>query len=251
MNNKKPNYDFKSDFFRKNPLYKRLAKDHLSLAEFEHENIEWEVANTRSPKKIPCEYLIHYNMKTIVGINDDSTPIYGDRHTVNIKFPPNYPIESPLLYMTTKVWHPNIKSEGRYAGRICGNTKGFGMSFDLTMLMMRIAEILEYKNYHATHTPPFPEDAKVADWITSYAEPNKIVSKKDGLNSAKFDAYKAPPPPENKEDILPTEPEPLPTPPPAVMPKKPEAAPQKRKLTITGVRKVPKAKIKIERKKNE
>lgn len=237
MNNKKPNYDLKSDFFRKNPLYKRLAKEHISLAEIDSDLIDWEIIETRTKFKIPCEYLIHYKLKTIIGIEKDQSPLYGDRHTVNITFPPKYPIESPLLYMKSEVWHPNIKSEGRYAGRICGNTKGFGVNFDLTMLVMRIGEILQYKNYHATHTPPFPEDAKVADWVTSYAEPNNIVNKTQGLNSAFFKASSAPKP------VVQKQPEP-----PAPSKEEVKTAPKKFKLTITGKRKVPKPKIKIERK---
>ena len=35
---------------------------------------------------------------------------------------------------------------------------------------------MQYKNYHAEHIPPYPEDSKVAEWVMEYAEPNGIVS---------------------------------------------------------------------------
>lgn len=173
----KPKYDFKSDFFKKNPFYKRLAKDHLSLFEIESDVIKWEVSNTRGALKIPCEYKFHFYIKSIVGTNDDQSPVYGNHHVAKVTFPPKYPIEPPELYMQSDLWHPNIKSEGKYKGRICGNTKGFGLGYDLYLLVIRIGEILQFKQYHAENTPPFPEDIKAARWVMEYAEPNGIVNK--------------------------------------------------------------------------
>ncbi len=173
----KPTYDFKSDFFKKNPFYKRLAKDHLSLFEIESDVIKWEVVNTRGSIKIPCEYHFHFHFKSIVGTNSDRSPIYGNHHIAKVTFPPKYPIEPPELYMQSDLWHPNIKSEGKYKGRICGNTKGFGLGYDLYLLVIRMGEILQFKQYHAENTPPFPEDIKAARWVMEYAEPNGIVNK--------------------------------------------------------------------------
>lgn len=173
----KPDYDFKSDIFKKNPFYKRLAKDHLSLFDIESDVVEWEVVNTRGALKIPCEYHFHFRIKSIVGIKEDKSPVFGDHHIAKVTFPPKYPIEAPELYMQTDLWHPNIKSEGRYKGRICGNTKGFGLGFDLFLLVIRIGEILQFKQYHAENTPPFPEDIKAARWLLEYGEPSGLVNK--------------------------------------------------------------------------
>ena len=79
--------------------------------------------------------------------------------------------------MKSDLWHPNIKWDGKFKGRICGNTKEYGKGYDLVQLVYRIGEILQYKNYHAENTPPFPEDSMVAKWVKEYAEPNKIVDK--------------------------------------------------------------------------
>jgi ubiquitin-protein ligase len=177
----KPTYDFSSDLFKKNPFYKRLAKDHISLFEIDSDVIEWEVVNTRGALKIPCEYHFHYHFKSITGTNEDLSPIYGFHHIAKVTFPPKYPIEAPELYMQSDIWHPNVKSEGKYKGRICGNTKGFGLGYDLYLLVIRIAEILQFKQYHSENTPPFPEDIKAARWVMEYAEPNGVVNKYQDL----------------------------------------------------------------------
>jgi len=174
-------YDFTNDIFKKNPFYKRLAKDHISLSELDSSVIKWEINETRSPLNIPCEYLIHYHIKSIIGVNAEQMPIYGNKHTVKIMFPPKYPIDPPELYVVTDVWHPNIKWDGKYKGRICGNTKGFGLGYDLFLLLIRIGEMLQYKQYHAEYTPPFPEDIHVAKWVLEFAEPKQIVNKKNGV----------------------------------------------------------------------
>lgn len=170
-------YNFKDPLFEKNFLYRRLAKEHLLLQEIESDRIKIEVTDVRGPLKIPDTYHIHYYFKSITGINDDQSPIYGNHHIVELHLPLKYPMESPRIYMKTDVWHPNIKWEGKFKGRICGNTKEYGKGYDLTQLVFRVAEILQYKNYHAENTPPFPEDSLVAQWIKEYAEPNNIVNK--------------------------------------------------------------------------
>jgi hypothetical protein len=47
----------------------------------------------------------------------------------------------------------------------------------LYLLVIRIGEILQFKQYHSENTPPFPEDIKAARWVMEYAEPQGIVNK--------------------------------------------------------------------------
>jgi ubiquitin-protein ligase len=42
----------------------------------------------------------------------------GQRHILSIRFPQKYPFSSPILKFETKIWHPNIFSEGKYADYI-------------------------------------------------------------------------------------------------------------------------------------
>jgi len=174
-------YDFNNPIFKKHFIYKRLASEHLDLLEIQDDRIEIEVSSTIGPLKIPNQYQITYHISTIVGINDDQSPILGNKHQVEISLPKRYPLESAKIYTKTPVWHPNIQFHGKFQGRICGNTQNFGKGYSLAQLVLRIADILSYKNYHAEHTHPFPEDGKVADWVISYAEPNGLVHKEKGL----------------------------------------------------------------------
>jgi ubiquitin-protein ligase len=178
---KKPTYDFNHQVFKQNFLYKRLAKEHISLAELESDVIDIEILQTRGEWRVPEAYRITYKVNSITGLDADRQPIYGDTHIADIIFPLNYPIEPPQLKMQTKAWHPNIKSEGKFEGRICGNIKDFGRGYDLYQLVMRIGEILQYKNYHATNVAPYPEDIKAAAWVLEYAEPKGIVNKEKGI----------------------------------------------------------------------
>ncbi len=174
-------YDFDHPIFKKHFVYKRLANEHIDLLELDRDNIEIEVLASVSPLKIPAKYKVTYHLTTITGISEDQTPIFGNSHALEITLPRRYPLESAKIYMKTPVWHPNIQYHGKFKGRICGNTQNFGKGYGLRQLVLRIEEILQYKNYHAEHTHPFPEDAKVAEWIRDFAEPNGIVSKEGGL----------------------------------------------------------------------
>jgi len=183
----------------------RLAKEHIELATLKSSVIKWEPVRRVSQFSIPDRYMVTYYLKSIVGIADPKAlpqilhdlknraetaegqsfpigniealqPLYGEQHTLEIEFPPEYPQKPCKLYFKTDIWHPNIKSEGQFKGKVCGNTDGFGLTYGLYQLVLRIGEIIQYKNYHAIHTWPFPEDSLVADWVTKFAEPNNIVS---------------------------------------------------------------------------
>lgn len=177
-------YDFNNPIFKKHFIYKRLAAEHQDLIEIESDVIEIKPTASISPLKIPVKYLVVYHLRTIVGINDDQSPVFGNRHEVEITLPKRYPLESAKIYTKTDVWHPNIQFHGKFKGRICGNTQNFGKGYGLRQLVLRIGEILQYKNYHAEHTHPFPEDSQVAEWIITYAEPKGIISKEKGIDES-------------------------------------------------------------------
>ncbi|MEZ4883383.1 MAG: ubiquitin-conjugating enzyme E2 [Chitinophagales bacterium] len=164
----------------KNPRHKRKAKEHLLLEEFcnRSNKISYEVLRQLG-KSPPDAYLIHYNVKSIIGINSDKSPIYGFHHTAEISFPSDYPsvTSPPRCYMRTPIWHPNIRYDEPNKGHICVNDKALGAWHTLDMLVRFIGEILQYKNYHAINTDPYPEDPMVAEWVRQYAEPMGIVNK--------------------------------------------------------------------------
>jgi ubiquitin-protein ligase len=181
MTEKKALYDFNHPIFKKQFIYKRLATEHMDLNQIDSDTIDIQPIRTVGPLKIPNKYLITYHLRTIVGINDDQSPNYGYHHEIEVELPQKYPLESAKIYAKTPVWHPNVQFHGKFKGRVCGNTLNFGKGYGLQQLVFRIEEILKYKNYHAEHTHPFPEDGKVAEWVLEYAEPQGIVNKEQGI----------------------------------------------------------------------
>lgn len=165
----------------KNPRHKRLAKEHTALDNLcrRSDVISYEIVGESQP--VPNAYLVHYKLKSIVGVDESFNPVFGNLHTIQITLTSNYPVEPARCYAQSDLWHPNIKSEGRHKGRICSNTKEFGKLFSLDMLAIRIGEMLQYKNYHALNTPPYPEDETVARWVREFAEPQNIVNYDKGI----------------------------------------------------------------------
>ncbi len=177
---KEPRYNFNDPLFKQRPFLVRLAKDHLSLAGMKSKVIDWEVVRT-TDLDIPVTYNIHYHFKSIIGIDEQMAPIFGDHHIAEMSLQRPYPLEPCKVYMKTDLWHPNIKWDGRLKGRVCSNVDKLGIAFDLYGLVLWVAEILQYKNYHALNEPPFPEDITVAEWVLKYAEPNGIIDKNKGI----------------------------------------------------------------------
>ncbi len=174
-----PVYDFTQ---LQDPRDKRLATEHQLLHEFcsKTDKIRYETEGKRMP---PEKYLIHYHVKSIVGIEEETrAPVFGEHHIIEISLPKAFPIEGARIYARTDIWHPNIKWSGRYKGRVCGNMESFGKMYTLDLLVRRIGQILQYKNYHADkEISPYPEDFEVADWVIEYAEPSGIFDKAKGL----------------------------------------------------------------------
>ena len=154
----------------------RFAKEHMGLHRLCQwsEYIDYEVKGEKAP--VYSTFELTYHVKSIIGVDDDFNPKFGEKHVVEIQLPANYPQEPARCKALSDVWHPNIKWHGNYKGRICTNNKEFGKLFSLAELALRVGEMLQYKNYHAFNTPPYPEDEKVARWVREFAEDKGIIS---------------------------------------------------------------------------
>jgi ubiquitin-protein ligase len=124
----------------------------------------------------PEHYRVTFLCRGIIGISPSQRPIYGDRHKVEIVCDHDFPSDVPRLRWITSIWHPNIQHTEPKG--VCVNKPewlgGMGLD-DLCRLMF---EMVQYKNYHATFTQPYPLDNEVAKWVIEYAEPHGIVDKK-------------------------------------------------------------------------
>ena len=167
----------------KDPRERRLAYEHQLIEDVvkKSSKISYSIVESTRSNKIPTKYRITYRLKSIIGINKDQSPVFGQEHTAEITLPPGYPGASdpPLCVMTSDVWHPNIRAHEPFKGRICVNSKAISAAHGIDDLVLRIGEILQYKNYLAEDRPPYPEDVIVAKWVREYAEPQGLVSWQD------------------------------------------------------------------------
>jgi hypothetical protein len=105
-------------------------------------------------------------------------PVFGDKHTLRITLPNNYPSADggyPEFTFITDVWHPNVRYYGDFKGHVCLNFENSGASTPLAEFIAKIASYLRYDEYHALDVEPFPEDHTVAIWVREQAEPNEWI----------------------------------------------------------------------------
>lgn len=161
----------------KSPRARRLAADHQRMVELAARSdlMSFEVQDL-VPGTPPEKYLVTYTCKGIAGIHSDRRPIFSYRHQVMIYLDINYPKAPPKMRWLTPVWQPNIEHVEPF--RVCIDPGWWAAARTLDQLCVMLAEMIQYKNYHADlKQPPFPMDKEVARWVTDHAEPRGIVSK--------------------------------------------------------------------------
>lgn len=165
------------------PWLSRLEMEHASLKEYcNNSDLVSFSASLLREGLPPDRYLIKYDVKSIVAIDSDQQPIYAYEHYVNIDLPHDYPMVSgPICKMASEIWHPNIRHDGPFKGRICINSHALGAWFTLDLLVHHLGEMIQFKNYHADDTQPYPEDPTVAKWVKTIAEPSGLINKHDSI----------------------------------------------------------------------
>ncbi len=157
------------------------------------------VIRRRNSESLPVAYEIIYKIKSIIGVQEAHEfdvqfgreimkkslrkPIYGDEHQMRINLPNNFPSArgNPQLFFITDIWHPNIRSSGKFKGRVCTNEKDLGVVTSLASRIIRIGQYLQYQLYHAIDIYPYPEDSTVAEWVRDEAEPMNWVNLSEGV----------------------------------------------------------------------
>ena len=156
-------------------------------------DITWSVEKT-NVAGLPTKYMIHYNIKSICGVEHvkhmgeqgvSNPPVFATGFKMWIDLPDGYPaVDAPPIFRfcthdeqgqpLPHPWHPNIRYFGDFAGRVCINMAD--TYTDLVWGVLRVAQYLRYEIYHAIYEPPYPEDMKVAAWVTKQGEPNGWIS---------------------------------------------------------------------------
>ena len=111
---------------------------------------------------------------TIMG--PESSPYQGGIYFLNINFPSNYPFKPPRIYFTTKIYHPNINSQGGICLDILKDS--WSPALTISKVLLSICSLLDDPN---PDDPLVPEIANIyknnrakyemiaRDWTQKYA----------------------------------------------------------------------------------
>lgn len=131
------------------------------------------------PGSEPEHYRVTFLCKGIVGIDSSREPIYGHEHVVEVHCNESFPSDVPQLRWVTPIWHPNIQHLEPKG--VCVNKSEWLGGMGLDDLCRQMFEMVQYKNYHAQATKPYPLDVDVAKWVLEHAEPRGIVNKQRNI----------------------------------------------------------------------
>jgi ubiquitin-protein ligase len=140
------------------------------------------------PGRAPERYKVRFLCRGIAGIQASRKPTYATEHEVQIYCHQDFPADVPWLQWETPIWHPNIEHTGQK--RVCVNKAEWLGGMSLADLCYQMFEMVQYKNYHAELTPPYPLDPEAAAWVRDYAEPEGIVDKNRGIFVDNLPFYK-------------------------------------------------------------
>ena len=165
----------------KSPQDKRLALEHERLDAFCRESRYLTCEVLDQQYRLPRDFLLTYRLRSIVGIGEDQSPVYGDQHQVRITLSAKYPLEPARCALVSPVWHPNIQSGGSLHGRVQLAVSDEPGVWSLEQIAEQIGDLLRYRMYQAEDRPPFPENAAAAKWVREYAEPKGLIAPGKGL----------------------------------------------------------------------
>jgi ubiquitin-protein ligase len=126
-----------------------------------------------NPNLPPERYIVTFKCKSIVGVDRQGNPKFGEYHQVEIYLHNQYPHRWPGMKWLTPIWHPNIN---HLNGSVCIDAAWWAASRSLDRLVVMLGEMLQFKNYHDDPTkPPFPWDAEAARWSREYRKTHPNV----------------------------------------------------------------------------
>jgi ubiquitin-protein ligase len=149
------------------PRMRRLRGDYELMRELDARSdlISFKASAT-NPNLPPERYIVTFKCKSIVAVDRQGNPKFGEHHQVEIYLHNQYPQRWPGMKWLTPIWHPNIN---HLNGSVCIDAAWWAASRSLDRLVVMLGEMLQYKNYHDDPTkPPFPWDAEAARWSREY-----------------------------------------------------------------------------------
>ncbi len=149
------------------PRMRRLRGDYELMRELDARSdlISFKATST-SPNLPPERYIVTFKCKSIVGVDRQGNPKFGEHHQVEIYLHNQYPQRWPGMKWMTPIWHPNIN---HLNGSVCIDAAWWTASRSLDRLVIMLGEMLQWKNFHDDPTkPPFPWDADAARWSREY-----------------------------------------------------------------------------------
>jgi len=149
------------------PRMRRLRGDYELMQELvaRSDLISFKAISPR-PNLPPERYIITFKCKSIIDVDRQGNPKYGNNHQVEIYLHNQYPQRWPGMKWMTPIWHPNIN---HLNGSVCIDAAWWTASRSLDRLVIMLGEMLQWKNFHDDPTkPPFPWDPEAARWSREY-----------------------------------------------------------------------------------
>ena len=125
----------------RNPRLRRLWSDYMSLNEMASSTDLIKIAPAGDP---PDRYRVLYRCRGLAAVAQNGDPELSRRHICDIYLHRDYPQRPPRLIWRTPVFHPNIMPPAR-GGAVC--IGGWSPGESLPDLVLRIGEMIQYKNY--------------------------------------------------------------------------------------------------------
>jgi ubiquitin-protein ligase len=149
------------------PRMRRLRGDYELMRELDaRSDLISFTSSSPNPNLPPERYIVTFKCKSVVGVDRQGNPKFGEHHQVEIYLHNQYPHRWPGMKWLTPIWHPNIN---HLNGSVCIDAAWWAASRSLDRLVVMLGEMLQYKNYHDDPTkPPFPWDAEAARWSREY-----------------------------------------------------------------------------------
>ena len=149
------------------PRMRRLRGDYELMVELaSRSDLISFTASSPNPNVPPERYIVTFKCKSIISVDRQGNPKYGEHHQVEIYLHNQYPHRWPGMKWLTPIWHPNIN---HLNGSVCIDAAWWAASRSLDRLVVMLGEMLQFKNYHDDPTkPPFPWDAEAARWSREY-----------------------------------------------------------------------------------